>query len=322
MSGRKWTVRGMTGTFVLLCAAGGVFAQGTSLDGAKPAASVNGEIITMAELEAMLKQEGPAALAIPESVRKQQQQAALAALVDKTLLKQFLKTNAPPIEPKELNNRLHDLVSGLQREGKTFADFCRERNQTPEQVKEDIAAVLQWRTFALSKITDQQVEQYYKDNKDMFDQVQVHAAEIMFRVPSQAQPQEWEQAKQRLAQLREKLVNKEMDFALAAKQYSQGITRDAGGDLDWFPHLRGMGFMPEPLLDAAFAPQMQPGQISDVIVTDAGVHILKIIDRKAGQPSDFNKLKEVAHQLCIEDMQRRVLDQLRQSAKIENYLPH
>jgi parvulin-like peptidyl-prolyl isomerase len=311
----------MTGTVVLLCASAGAFAQIAHLEGNKPAATVNGEVITMAELESLIKQDGPAPVPLPETVRKQQQQVVLAALIDKVLLRQFLKSNASPIDPKELDNRLHDLVAGLQREGKTFTDFCRERNQTPNQVKEDIATVLQWREYASARITDEQVLKFYQDNKDMFDQVQVHAAEIMFHVPSQSSPAEREQAKVRLAQLREKIVNKELDFALAAKQYSQGWTKDQGGDLDWFPHLKGKGILPEAVLEAAFSPQLQPGQISDIIVSEDGVHILKVIERKAGPPSDFAKYKDIARQLCIEEMQQTVLQSLRQSAKIENHLP-
>lgn len=317
MSRRKWTVWGTTGTLVLLCASGGVFAQG--LDGQKVAATVNGEVITVAELETMLKQEGPTPVALPESVRKQQQQVALAALVDKVLLRQFLKSNATPIEPKELDNRLHDLVAGLQMQGKSLADFCRERNQSPEQVKADIAEVLQWRAYANSRINDQQVEKFYLENKDMFDKVLVHAAEITLRVPSQATQSDWEQAKNRLNQIREKIVNKELDFALAAKQYSQGWAKDQGGDLDWIPHLKGI--LPESFLNMAFSKQLQPGQLSEVFTSEYGVHILKVIERKAGEPSDFAKIKEEVRQMCIEEMQQTVLQSLRQNAKVENHLP-
>ena len=102
MRERKWTVRGLTGTLVLFWATGGVFGQAPGLAGNKPAASVNGEVITMAELEAALKQDGPMPVALPESVRKQQQQVALSALIDKELLRQFLKQSTPPIAPNEL----------------------------------------------------------------------------------------------------------------------------------------------------------------------------------------------------------------------------
>ncbi|MGH7221997.1 MAG: peptidylprolyl isomerase [Gemmataceae bacterium] len=317
MRERKWTVRGLTGTLVLLWASGGAFGQAPGLAGNKPAASVNGEVITMTELETALKQDGPMAVALPESVRKQQQQVALAALIDETLLRQFLKQNTPPINPKELDARMSDLAAALKQQNKTVADFCRERNQTPAQLKANLAAVLQWRAYAGSRISDPQVVKYYQENKDMFDKVLVRAAEIMLHVSPQADQATRAHAKAQLAQLREEILNKKRDFALTAKEVSQGPTKAQGGDLDWFPHVKGV--LPEPLLQTAFS--LQPGQISDVLESELGIHILKVIGRKPGEPSDFNKIKEEVRQLCIEEMQQVVLQQLRQSAKIENYLP-
>lgn len=317
MRERKWTVRGLTGTLVLLWSSGGVFAQAPGLAGNKPVASVNGEVITMAELEAALKQDGPMPVALPESVRKQQQQVALSALIDKELLRQFLKQSTPPIDPKELEARLSDLAAGLKLQNKTLADFCRERNQNLAQLRADLAAALQWNVYAGSQINEKHVEQYYRENKDMFDKVLVHAAEIMLHVPAQAGQTAREEAKARLAKLREEIVNNKKDFALAAKEFSQGPTRDQGGDLDWFPHIKGV--LPEPLLHTAFS--LQPGQISEVLESELGIHILKLIERKPGEPSDFTKIKEQVRQLCIEEMQQVVLQQLRQGAKIENYLP-
>jgi len=321
MRERKWTVRGLTGTLVLLWASGGAFAKAPDAAGNKPAASVNGEFITMTDLETALKHAGPMALAVPESVRKQQQQVVLSALINKALLQQFLKQNTPPIKPQELDAHMSGLAASLKQQNKTLADFCREQNQTPEQLRDSVAAVLQWNAYARSRINDDQVLKYYQENKDMFDKILVHAAEIMLRVPAQEGQAGRDQAKARLAQLREEIINKKRDFALTAKEFSQGPTKDQGGDLDWFPHIKiaGMQPLPAPLLEAAFS--MQPGQISDVIETELGVHLLKVIDRKPGEPSDFNKIKEDVRQLCIEDMQRVVLQQLRQNAKIENYLP-
>jgi peptidyl-prolyl cis-trans isomerase C len=318
MRGRKWTVRGMTGTLVLLWATGGAGAQTTDLASSKPAASVNGEVITMGQLEAELKRAGQMPVAMPESLRKQQQQIVLEALIDATLMRQFLKTNAPAIDPKELDQRMHDLAEGLEKtQKKSLIDFCRELNQTPQQLRDNMAMQMQWYLYANARITDKQVQQYYLDNKDMFDKVQVHAAEIMFHVSTQAGAAARADAKEKLAKLREKIVKNEIDFAQAAKQYSQGPTKEQGGDLEWFPHVKGV--LPEPLLGIAFS--LQAGQISEVLETELGVHILKIIERKPGEPSDFNQLRGIARQMCVEEMQQVTIHGLKQSAKIEVYLP-
>jgi peptidyl-prolyl cis-trans isomerase C len=302
----------VAGAFVLCCAAGGALGQTAVGGGGKPAAIVNGEVIPMSELEELLKQEGPMPVAMPETLRKQQRQIALDALINEALMRQFLKQNVPPIDSKELNARMAELVSGLKMQNKSLADFCRERNQSEEQIKASVASTLQWIQYARQHITEQDVENYYRENKDLFDKVLVRASEIMLLVPQKGEAADRERARTQLTQLREKILAKEFDFAQAAKQYSQGQTRDLGGDLDWFPHIKGV--LPDSVLRAAFT--LPPEQISDVIDSEIGVHLIKVTGRRPGEPSDFAKIKEEVRQLCIEEMQQIVLQQLRKDAKI------
>jgi parvulin-like peptidyl-prolyl isomerase len=311
MRGRTWAVRGGAGALALLCAVGGAVGQKPGTGDGKSAAIVNGEAITLNQLETALRQQGPMAVAQPETERKRQQQVVLDALINEVLLRQFLKQYAAPIDTKELNQRMGELVTALKAQGKTLADFCRELNQSEEQVKARVATTVQWIAYARKNITDPQVEKYYLENKDLFDKVMVHAAEIMLHVPVQSGQPERERAKAQLAELRGKILANEIEFAQAAKQYSQGPTKDAGGDLNWFPHIHGI--LPESILQAAFS--QKPNQISEVIESEDGLHLLKVIERKAGEPSDFSKIKEEVRLVCIEEMQQVILRQLRQEAQ-------
>ena len=67
------------------------------------------------------------------------------------------------------------------------------------------------------------------------------------------------------------------NFAELAKQYSDGPTGPNGGDLDFF----GPGQMVAPFEEAAFA--MDVGDISDVVETQFGFHIIKVTDKKEGE---------------------------------------
>jgi parvulin-like peptidyl-prolyl isomerase len=261
------------------------------------------------------------AIPLPEAERKRMQQLTLDALINEVLMRQFLKQNAPPIDEREVNAHMSDLVAQLRQQGKSLAEFCRELNKTEAEIKADTAAQLQWILYGRQHITDQQVEQFYQENKDMFDKVLVRASEIMLRVPAQAGEPEKAQIRAQLTELRNKILANQLDFAEAAKQYSHGTTKDVGGDLDWFPHIRlkGMMLLPESVMETAFS--LQPGQVSEVIESEAGLHLIKVTDRKAGQPSDFSKIKEDVRLICIEQMQQIIIAQLRKEARVQINLP-
>ena len=74
------------------------------------------------------------------------------------------------------------------------------------------------------------------------------------------------------------------DFETLAKEFSTDGTKDKGGDLGWF----GPGIMVPAFEKAAYA--LKPGEISDVVETQFGYHIIKLEDRrtvdKDGQPQE------------------------------------
>lgn len=102
------------------------------------------------------------------------------------------------------------------------------------------------------------------------------------------------------------------DFAALAQRYSQdAYTRDRGGDLGYVP--RGILTSPE-VEAAAFA--LQPGQISDVIRSSLGYHIVQVVDRVPDQEISADNLR-----LLRDRAVREWLDGLRQQAEIQIFIP-
>jgi parvulin-like peptidyl-prolyl isomerase len=324
MRGRRWTWGGLAGTVLLTCTTGGLRAQapppaaGVSADGSRVVAVVNGEPISAAALEAAMRQMGPTPVAVPEAQRRQNEMEVLYRLIGQVVMRQFLAKNARPVDPAEVNKQIAELEAGLKKQNKTLADFCRELNQTEAQLRQDLGTLLQSRAYASERLTDADVEKYYKENKDFFDRITVRVSHIMVRLPQQASPAERDQARARLLALRQEILANRVDFAEAARKHSDcPISKDKGGDLGYL--MRKMMPIEESFVKAAFA--LQVNGISDVVQTEGGLHLIKVTDRKAdGQPSNFATIKDDVREVCLEEMLQQILVQQMQSSRIENYL--
>jgi peptidyl-prolyl cis-trans isomerase C len=331
MDGKKWTARSLAGAALLACVAGRGTAQTQPASAtitspaakakapaaAKPPAVVNGEVIPQSEFDLALKQVGQSAVALPEDKLKQARMDVLALLIDDVLMNQFLVKYAQPAPKSEVDQRIAELMAGLQKQNKSLADFLRETSQTEATLRADIGHRLQWELYAKGRISDDVTEKYYKENKDFFDGVTVRASHIVLRVPPTASEAEKAAARKRLQDLHAQVVANKLDFAEAAKQYSQCPTGPNGGDLGFFPR---KWVVDEAFAKAAFA--LKVGEVSDVVQTDYGLHLIKLAERKPGAtPSDYAKMKEVVREVAMEEYRQAVLAHQRKTAKIEINLP-
>jgi foldase protein PrsA len=126
---------------------------------------------------------------------------------------------------------------------------------------------------------------------------QVHVAQIL--LPTQAE------ANQVLAQ-----VKAGKDFAALAKQYSKDEgSRDNGGDLGWLPK----GNMPPEFEAVAF--QLAPGQVSGVVSSALGFHIIKVLGHEQARELTADLLQFQKQQAFL-----AWLDARRNQAKIEKLI--
>jgi len=224
----------------------------------------------------------------------------------------------PPTSPAEVEKKMAELVAGLKQKKppQSLADFCKESNQTEAQIRTNVANLLQWIAYAQQHVSDADLQRYYNEYRDFFDRVTVRASHIVLRVPPAASEGERGAARAKLTALRAQIVGGKTEFAAAAKAYSQCPSASDGGDVGTFPR---KFVVDENFARAAFA--LKPGEVSGVVQTDFGLHLIKVTERKPGQPSDFNKIKEDVREVYLEDLRQNILAGLRKEAKIEVHLP-
>jgi parvulin-like peptidyl-prolyl isomerase len=314
-----WGLRGLVSAIVLAVLASDVAAQGLFKTPTRPVATVNGEAITAADVEAVLR-ERPLPPNMTEAQRKQSQAAAVDMLIDETLMQQFLNKNGPRVDPAEVDKKFRELEEAQKKAGKTMQDLYKETGQSEAQLRTNILHVvqmLQWIDFVKKQLTEQDVKRYYDENRDFFDGTVVRASHIVIRVPQTSNSADRQTARAKLEGLRQQVVAGKLDFADAAKKYSECTSAPEGGDIGYFQRK----FQVEDnIAKTAFG--LKVGEVSAVIETDYGVHIVRVTDRKPGQPTEYEKIKDKVRDLCVEDMRLTLLSQQRKVAKIEVNLPN
>ncbi|HZY83577.1 MAG TPA: peptidylprolyl isomerase, partial [Gemmataceae bacterium] len=241
----------------------------------------------------------------------------LGMLIDNVLMHQYLVKNTAPPPAPEIDKKLVEMEAALKAQKKTLAEVCHEMHMTPAKMRDDVSDHLRWAAYVRDHVSDAQVEQYHKEYKDFFDRVLVRCSHIVMRVPPTAPEAEKAQARAKLQEVHAQLLANKLDFAEAAKKYSQCITADKGGDLGYIPRKWG----PTDELFAKTAFSMQVGQVSDVIQTEYGLHLIKVTERKPGQPEEFAKIKEKVREMYAEEMSVQLVGEQHKTAKVEVRLP-
>lgn len=168
---------------------------------------------------------------------------------------------------------------------------------------------------AATELKEEKVKQYYDDNPAFFMQPErVRARHILVQAPENSDDERKEEALKKIKEVQEKL-KAGGDFAELAKEYSEGPTNVRGGDLGYFRR----GQMVEPFEKAAFA--MEPGQISDIVKTKFGYHIIKLEDKQPEGLIPFEEIKDkLAEFLKQEEVQMKInafLKEARKTAQIK-----
>lgn len=154
------------------------------------------------------------------------------------------------------------------------------------------------------KVTEEEMEKYFEENKDDFAQSEeVRASHILV--------EDKETAQEVL-----KKINAGEDFAELAAEYSTDTSAKEGGDLGFF----GTGEMVEAFEKAAWA--LDIDQVSDIVETEYGFHIIKVTDKQEAKEAVYEDCKdEIKDVLTEEKMNANYstwLEDLKENYDIEN----
>lgn len=159
--------------------------------------------------------------------------------------------------------------------------------QIPEQAKIEYVVLSVDNLAQQITVSDADAEKFYKDNQKRYtDEEQRRASHIMINITKGATDAEKIAARAKADNLLIEARKAPGEFAKLAKTSSEDVgTKDSGGDLDYFTQ----GSITKAIADAAF--KLKVGEISDVVQSDRGFHIIMLTAIKPTAVKPFDDVK-------------------------------
>jgi peptidyl-prolyl cis-trans isomerase D len=228
----------------------------------------------------------------------QQVSAAIqsTAFSPKTVASRLSDLNDQEREVQELLFKASDYVSQVKVSEemlKAYYDKNGSQFELPEQVNAEYVVLNSDAVAAQISVSDADIKSYYEQNAKRYtEEEQRRASHILITAAKNASNAEKAAAKEKAEKLLAQLRKNPADFAKLAKENSQDPGSAArGGDLDFF----GKGMMVKPFEEAVY--KLKQGEISDVVQSDFGYHIIQLTGIK---PASAKSLDEVKGQIAAD----------------------
>lgn len=206
-----------------------------------------------------------------------------------------------------------------------FQDYLTREATTVDGLREDLAREISRRKFLehtlASKVvvTEDEMRAYYDENLERMQRPErVKLRHILIALPEKATPEETAAARTRAEGLLARVRAGE-DFAALAYESSEDESRARGGEIPWITR----GQTVPAFEQAAF--DLGPGEVSEVVESPLGFHIIKVLDHEQARVTPFEEVKErigvVLGRQRAETLLRERVDELMAATEIERFLP-
>lgn len=215
-------------------------------------------------------------------------------VLDNMINTELLQMEAKAKNVKADDEKVRERVEKIKKQygsEEAFKEFISKRNLKVEDMENDVRTgltinlMLEKHVFNAIKISDKEAGDFYKQNKDRYEiPQQVKARHILIKLPKDAKKDVVKEAEKRMDEIAQKYKDGEK-FEDLAKQYSEGPSAVKGGDLGFFRR----GAMVKPFEKAAFS--LKPGEVSDTVQTQFGLHLIKVEEIKEPSVTAFEEVK-------------------------------
>jgi len=228
-------------------------------------------------------------------------------LINSILLYQYAQDQNIDIPENDINEEVEAIKNNFDSETE-FNEALKRNNLTLKQLKDDIKKQLMIgeaveREYEKIEITEEEISQYYEENKEFFFEPEKRKIRHIL-------VEDKEEAEKILNQLNDGMV----DFEKLARDKSICPSSEQGGDLGYISR----GQMVEEFETAAFS--LEIGEISDIVETEYGYHIIKCEDIKEEHQPSLEEAREDIENVLKSQKQNAAIEalitQLREDSEV------
>lgn len=170
---------------------------------------------------------------------------------------------------------------------RNYYESNQQEFHTPERARVEYVELSANALQQQVKIDEKEVKQYYSSHQAEFGEPeQRRAAHILIATPAKASDAVKQKARAKAEKILQEVKRNPSKFAELAKKYSEDPgSASHGGDLGYF----GPGMMVKPFEDATY--KLKPGEISGLVQSDFGFHIIKLLAIKPGKIPPLDKVR-------------------------------
>jgi len=230
----------------------------------------------------------------------------LQKMVERALLLQEAKTMIPSDE--ELKLFVSTINANLPEKesfNSQLKEFGVDKSKYLSRLKEElgIKKYLDEKLFKNLTVSETEIKDFYINNhKDYSLPKQVCARHIFVKIPDNASEEVIAEKKQKTEEIRKKFSDKKNDFATIARRFSEASNRGKGGDLGCFTQNQ----LPKSFSEKAF--ELKAKEISEVVRTAEGFHIIKVSRHKGGETPELEEIKDRIEKRVIRSKREGLLN--------------
>lgn len=235
----------------------------------------------------------------------------LEELIAGEIVEATAKAQNTQVSEAEINSGLEE-VRNLIKQDPELAKVVKQANIGPRFLRSMVSEKLYGTKYKANyvkniQISENEIQQYYQQNQSAFTKEQVKASHILIKINGNDQ-----EAYQKASDILKRVQAGE-DFAKLAREFSEDPGSAAkGGDLGYF----GKGVMVEAFEQAAFS--LNKGQVSDLVKTPYGYHIIKAEDHTK-EIIAYDKVKEAIKKVLLEKKLQEHIDTLVNQRQVKIY---